>query len=337
MNLGVFHKKAGSFKLKDLIKDVEVVDEVIGDDNILVSNITTLKKATNKDITFFHNSKYINDLKETKAAFCILREDHKSYAPKSIGLIITKNPQLVFAKIIDKFYPEPKVQPCISQSAFIASSAKIGKNCCICHGAVIGDGAIIGDEVYIGYNSVIGDGVIIEDNSSIQSGCTIAFTKIGKNCKVYTGVKIGQDGFGFVPGGPKVRQVGAVEIGDNVEIGANSCIDRGTLENTVIKDNCKIDNLVQIGHNVIIGENTIIAAQTGISGSTKIGGNVLIGGQAGIAGHLNIENNVMIAGKAGVINDLEEGEIVGGYPAIKINNWHRQNIFLKNQIIKRKT
>lgn len=336
MNSGVFHKKAGPFKLKDLIKDVESVDEIVGDDNILVSNITTLNKATNQDVTFFHNSKYINDLKETKAAVCILKEDHKSYAPKSMVLIATKNPQIVFAKIIDKFYPEPKIKPSVSQSSFIASSAKIGKNCCICHGAVIGEEAIIGDGVYVGNNSVIGDGVTLGDNTSVQSGCTIVFAKIGKNCKIYTGVKIGQDGFGFVPGGPKVRQVGAVEIGDNVEIGANSCIDRGTLENTVIKDNCKIDNLVQIGHNVIIGKNTIIAAQTGISGSTKIGDNVLVGGQTGIAGHLNIGNKVMVAGKSGIINDIEAEEIVGGYPAIKINNWHRQNIFLKNQIIKNK-
>ena len=337
MSLGVFYKKASPFKLKDLVKNVEGIDEVIGGDDILISNITTLKNATSHDITFFHNSKYINDLRETKAAVCILKDEHKLYSPKSIALIITKNPHLVFANIIDKFYPQPKIKPNISKFSFVNPSAKIGKNCCICHGAIIGKEATIKDGVYIGYNSVIGDGVTIGNNTLIESGVTIVFSKIGKNCKIYSGVKIGQDGFGFVPGGPKVKQVGLVEIGNNVEIGANSCIDRGTLESTIIKDNCKIDNLVQIGHNVIIDKNTIIAAQTGISGSTKIGNNVLIGGQTGIAGHLNIGDRVMIAGKSGIINNIEEGEIVGGYPAIKINNWHRQNIFLKNQTIKHKS
>ena len=334
MGSRVFHKKADSFKLKDLITNVESIEQVVGDKNILVSNITTLNNASSDDISFFNNSKYIKDLKKTKAGVCILKEEHIKYAPKEITLIITNNPQLVCSILIDKFYPRKIYKAGISNSAFIDSSAIVGKDCCICDGAKIGKDSVVGDNVYIGYNTVIGDNVVIGNGTHVESVATIVFAYIGKNCLIYSGVRIGQDGFGFVPGGPKVRQVGAVEIGDNVEIGANSCIDRGTLENTVIEDNCKIDNLVQIGHNVIIGKNSIIAAQTGVSGSTKIGKNCLIGGQVGIAGHLNIGDKVMAAGKSGIISNIEEDEVVGGYPAIKIKNWHRQNIFLKKQIIK---
>ncbi|WHA04353.1 UDP-3-O-(3-hydroxymyristoyl)glucosamine N-acyltransferase [Candidatus Bandiella numerosa] len=330
----VFHKKTGPFLLKDLISDIEGIQEVIGDSEILIFNISTLDNASKQDITFFHNPKYIESLKNTKAGACILKQEDKTYAPNGTASIITKNPQFVFAKLIDKFYPKNVRSHAISKSAFIKPSATIGKNCCISEGVVIGENAKIGENSYIGHNTIIGDNVIIGENTSIESNVTIIFAIIGKNCSIYSGVRIGQDGFGFIPGGPKIRQVGIVEIGDNVEIGANSCIDRGTLENTIIKNNCKIDNLVQIGHNVVIDEGTIIAAQTGISGSTKIGKSVLIGGQVGVAGHLNIADKVMIAGKSGVVNNIKEGEVIGGYPAIKINNWHRQNIFLKKQIMK---
>ncbi|MFK7761154.1 MAG: UDP-3-O-(3-hydroxymyristoyl)glucosamine N-acyltransferase [Candidatus Midichloriaceae bacterium] len=334
MSARVFHKKAGPFLLKDLIRDVENIEEIIEDNGALIFNISTLDNASKHDITFFHNPKYIENLKNTKAGVCILKQEDKPYAPEGITLVITKNPQFIFANLIDKFYPKNIIKHNISKSAFIDPSAKINKNCCISEGVVIGENAVIGENSYIGHNTVIGDNVVIGDNTRIESNVTIVFAVIGKNCYIYSGVRIGQDGFGFIPGGPKIRQVGIVEIGDNVEIGANSCIDRGTLENTIIKNNCKIDNLVQIGHNVIIDENTIIAAQTGVSGSTKIGKNVLIGGQVGIAGHLNISNKVMVAGKSGIVNDIQEGEVIGGYPAIKISNWHRQNIFLKKQIIK---
>ena len=334
MSARVFHKKAGPFLLKDLINDVENIEEIIADNRALIFNISTLDNASKRDIAFFHNPKYIEDLKTTKAGACILRQEDKIYAPKGITLIITKNPQFAFAKLIDKFYPKVILKHSISKSAVIDTSAKINKNCYISEGVVIGKNAMIGENSYIGHNTVIGDNVVIGDNTNIESNVTIVFAVIGKNCCIYSGVRIGQDGFGFIPGGPKIRQVGIVEIGDNVEIGANSCIDRGTLENTVIKNNCKLDNLVQIGHNVIIDEGTIIAAQTGVSGSTKIGKNVLMGGQVGVAGHLNIGDKVMVAGKSGIVNNIQGGEVIGGYPAIKISNWHRQNIFLKKQIIK---
>lgn len=334
MSVRVFHRKAGPFLLKDLISGIEAIENVIGDNNIIISNISTLDNASKDHVTFLHNSKYIENLKNTKAGVCILKQDDRIHAKKNITLIITKNPQLVFAKFIDKFYPEEIKKNSISKISCIDPSAKICANINVGNGVFIGKNALIGNNVSIGHNTIIGDNVVIGENTNIESNVTIVFAVIGENCSIYSGVRIGQDGFGFIPGGPKIRQVGIVEIGNNVEIGANTCIDRGTLENTVIKDNCKIDNLVQIGHNVIINEGTVIAAQTGISGSTKIGKNSLIGGQVGIAGHLNIGDKVMVAGKSGIVNDIQREEVIGGYPAIKISHWHRQNIFLKKQTIK---
>ena len=330
MKKDFFYKKSGPFSLEKIVEKINV--KVIGNNQLVINDIAPLAVAEQSDITFFFNTKYVNDLKNTRAGACILKEEHIKYAPKGATLVVTSNPQLVYALFIAILYPEQTKKPIISKSADIDVSAKIGDNCTILDGAVIGKNAVIGDFAYIGCNTVIGDNVVIGSNTKIESNATVVYAIIGKNCSIYSGVRIGQDGFGFIPGGPKIKQVGIVEIGNNVEIGANVCIDRGTLGNTVIKDNCKIDNLVQIGHNVEIDENTIIVAQVGISGSTKIGKNVMLGGQVGIAGHLKIGDKVMVAAQSGVINDIAEGEVVGGYPAIKINDWHRQSIFLKKQI-----
>ena len=331
MKKDFFYKKLGPFSLEKVAKEISPKVKIIGNSKLMVSDIAPLAIAKQNDITFFFNTKYVDDLKNTKAGVCILKEEHIKYAPKGVTLVVTQNPQLVYALFIDAFYPEQTKEATISKSANIDVSARIGDNCTILDGAVIGKNARIGDFAYIGYNAVIGDNVVIGSNTKIESNATIIYAVIGKNCFVYSGVRIGQDGFGFIPGGSKIKQVGIVEIGNNVEIGANVCIDRGTLGNTVIKDNCKIDNLVQIGHNVEIDENTIIVAQVGISGSTKIGKNVMLGGQVGIAGHLKIADRVMVAAQSGVINDIAEGEVIGGYPAIKINDWHRQSVFLKKQ------
>ena len=331
MKKDFFYKKSGPFPLEKAVKEISSNVKIVGNSKLMINDVAPLIVAGQNDVTFFFNTKYIHDLKNTKAGACILKEEHKKYAPKNTTLVITPNPQLVYALLVAKFYPEQNREAVISKSANIDVSTKIGNDCTILYGAVIGKNAVIGDGVYVGYNTVIGDNVIIGNNTKIESNATIVYATVGQNCLIYSGVRIGQDGFGFVPGGPKIKQIGIVEVGNNVEIGANTCIDRGALRSTVIKDNCKIDNLVQIGHNVEIGENTIVVAQVGISGSTKIGKNVILGGQVGIAGHLKIADKVMVAAQSGVINDIAEGEIVGGYPAIKINDWHRQSIFLKKQ------
>jgi UDP-3-O-[3-hydroxymyristoyl] glucosamine N-acyltransferase len=334
MQKDFFYKKSKPTSLKEVIKALDVNAVIIGDDKLVVDNVAPLATAKRNDITFFHNPKYIEALKVTNAGACVLSEEHVRYSPKDTALVVTQKPHLVYALLLEKFYPDITQKATISKSANIDYSAKIGKNCSILDNVVIGKNVTIGDGVCIASNSLVSDNVTIGEGTRIGSSVTIAYAIIGKNCDIYSGVRIGQDGFGFVQGGIKVNQVGIVEIGNNVEIGANTCIDKGTLESTIIGDNCKIDNLVQIAHNVEIGCGTIIAAQVGISGSTKIGKNVMLGGQTGIAGHLKIGDGAMSAGKSGITSDVSNGVVVAGYPAIKINNWHRQNIFLKKQIKK---
>lgn len=320
-------------QLKDLVKSVKCIDKIIGDSNISISSVASITQASSNDVTFLTHHKYIKFLKTTKARACILPSQYTKYSPPGLTLIVTYDPKQVYLQLIDKLHPKKNLYKSeISNLALISNSAIIGENCCICSGTVVGENAILGNEVYIGHNTVIGNSVIIGDNTQIQSSVRIMSANIGNNCIIYSGANIGEDGFGFTLGGNKVRHIGFVKIGNNVEIGSNSCVDKGSLGNTVIRDNCKIDNLVQIGHNVIIGKNTIVAAQSGISGSTTIGESCLIGGQVGIAGHLIIGDKVIVAGKSGIINDISENQVVGGYPAVKIKQWHRQSIFLKKQI-----
>jgi len=201
-----------------------------------------------------------------------------------------------------------------SKKAFIHKSCSIGKNC------------EIGSFVKIGPGVSIGDNCLIGDNVSIY------YSKISNNVKLYQGVKIGGEGFGFIAKKDffkKIPQLGRVIIKENVEIGCNSTVDRGSIGDTVISKNTMIDNLVHIAHNVKIGENSIIAAMTGISGSTEIGKNAMIGGQVGISGHVKIGDNVKIAAKSGIMKDIPSNSNIGGYPAENIIDWHRGTIFLR--------
>jgi UDP-3-O-[3-hydroxymyristoyl] glucosamine N-acyltransferase len=288
-------------------------------ENKIIKGFNTLKNATEDDLTFFSNSKYKQFLTETKAGACLIKDDDAQLLSDNTTKIICRNPYLAYAYVIDMLCVNDKV-PGISTQACISKTAKLGDNCSV------GPYTYIGDEVKIGKNATIGSNV------------TLTNCEIGDNCIIHHGVKIGQDGFGFVMDEKmqlkKIKQIGKVIIGHNVEIGANTCIDRGAIDNTYIGDNTKIDNLVQIGHNVVIGRNCIICGQVGIAGSASIGDYVMIGGQAGINGHISIGNMTQIAAQSGVVSDLNDGEKVGGTPAVKIMDWHKQTIFLKNAIKK---
>jgi len=235
--------------------------------------------------------------------------------PNDTTKIICRDPYITYAYVLDLLVEEA-LETHIPSHTSISKSAKIGTNCAI------------GPNCYIGDNVVIGDGVIIGHNVTLQN------CHIGNNSILHPGVRIGQDGFGFILGVDgnmkKIKQLGMVIIGTNVEIGANTSVDRGSINDTIIGDYTKIDNLVQIGHNVTIGKNCIICAQVGIAGSTIIGDYVIIGGQSGISGHISIGNKVQIAAKSGVIGDINDNLKVGGYPAINITDWHRQSILLRN-------
>lgn len=304
----------------------------------LISGVATLESAGKNDITFLSNPKYAYLLTTSKAGACILSEKYIDKAPRDMVLLISTNPYASYAKITSAFYPDDAVINKISPNTDVHKSAKIGKNCEISANVVIDKDAEVGDGSYIAPSVYIGRGVKIGNNCRIGHGVTLTHCIIGNNVLIHPGVRIGQDGFGFatIQGVHiKVPQIGRVIIEDNVEIGANSCIDRGAGPDTIIGMGTKIDNLVQIGHNVQIGKGCIIVAQVGVAGSTKLGDYVVLGGQVGIAGHLNIGSMVNIAAQSGVAQDLAPKEIVGGSPAVPIKQWHRQTIALKKLVAKK--
>jgi UDP-3-O-[3-hydroxymyristoyl] glucosamine N-acyltransferase len=215
----------------------------------------------------------------------------------------------------------------------------IEDGCNISSSANIGEGCVIKKGTFIGHNTTILHCVEIGENSHIESNVTIGFSIIGNEAYIKAGARIGQQGFGFHIDGSKITdipQVGRTLIGNNVQIGANCTIDRGSLSDTIIGDNVRIDDMVHIAHNVEIGDGCAIAAQTGIAGSTKVGRECVFGGQVGIAGHLAIGDNVVIAAQSGIIRDVKSGARVAGYPGVNIVNWHRQNVILRRLVERRR-
>ncbi|MDD4954114.1 MAG: UDP-3-O-(3-hydroxymyristoyl)glucosamine N-acyltransferase [Candidatus Omnitrophica bacterium] len=303
---------------KTLGEIARLVDgELIGNKAIAITGVAGIKEAREGDITFLANPKYFHLLEKTQASAVITSKELKS-ASKSI--IRTDNPSIAFTKVIASFLPAETTHPKgIHPSAVLGKNISLGKGVAIGAHAVVEDGAAIGDNTviyagcYIGSHTRIGKDGLIYPNVSIRECITI-----GERVIIHSGTVIGSDGFGYVAVDgkhQKLPQVGTVQIGDNVEIGANVAIDRARFDKTVIGSGTKIDNLVQIAHNVVIGENCIIVAQVAIAGSTIIGKGVTIAGQAGVAGHLNIGDGVVVAGKAGVTKSVPAGGVVYGFPA----------------------
>lgn len=297
----------------------------------ILHDVAPLDRSGPNDISFFDNAKYVEQFAGSKAGACFLRPKYAEQAPATMAVLLADDPYRCYALAAQKFYPLEKPANAIAPSALIDSSATIGTNVAIGAGAVIGPHVIIGNGCAIGANAVIGQGVEIGERTSIGAVSTISHALIGKNVIIHRGVHIGQDGFGFAMGRDghvKVPQLGRVVIEDNVEIGSNTTIDRGTGPDTFIGEGAKIDNLVMIGHNVNIGRRAVIVAQTGISGSTRIGDGAVLAGQVGIAGHLKIGAGAKLAAKSGVMADVPPGASYGGSPAMPINDWHRQTIAL---------
>jgi UDP-3-O-[3-hydroxymyristoyl] glucosamine N-acyltransferase len=279
----------------DLIK--QLGGELIGDSNILINSVASLESANKNSVSFFNNSKYLDLLKNTKAALVILNRENS--ALHAGACIVVDNPYLYFAKISRLLNPIKILKKEIHKSAIIHSTCKLGKDIYIGPNVIIEENVSIADGVTIHAGAIIESDNIIGSYSTIHPNVVIKTnTIIGKNCTLYAGAVIGSDGFGYAKDNDKwlaIPQVGKVVLGDNVDIGSNSTIDRGALDDTIISSGVKIDNLVQIGHNCIIGENTIIAGCVGIAGSAKIGKNCAIGGAAMILGHLSITDNVTIS------------------------------------------
>jgi UDP-3-O-[3-hydroxymyristoyl] glucosamine N-acyltransferase len=299
----------------------EVGGKVIGDGSVVISGLAGIEGAQEGDITFASNERFFPLLKETKAFAAIVPQE---IADVSLPLLIVKNPLLAAARILTLFTQRPYLAGGISALAWVSPSATVSTDATIHAFASIGDEAEIGPRVTVypfvsvGPRAVIGDDTVIYPHVTIYPGCIL-----GKRVIVHAGAVIGADGFGFVKDGEvnvKIPQVGIVEIADDVEIGANCCLDRATFGKTLIKRGVKFDNLVQIGHNVQIGENSIIVSQVGISGSTKVGKNVILAGQVGVVDHVEIGDNVMIGAQSGVYTDVPPNQVVSGSPPLP----HRQ-------------
>ncbi|CAM8396102.1 LpxD UDP-3-O-[3-hydroxymyristoyl] [Candidatus Methylopumilus universalis] len=279
----------------DLVK--KLGGELIGDPNLLINSVASLETAHQNSIAFFNNPKYSNLLKSTKAAVVIIDKD--DLPDRSGTSIVIDNPYLYFAKVSQLLNPSKTLKKAIHISAIIHPSCKLGQDIYIGPNVVIDENVSIDDGVVIHAGSMIEADSVIGKASVIHPHVVIkANTVIGKNCTLYAGCVIGSDGFGYAKDDSKwlaIPQIGRVILGDNVDIGSNSTIDRGALDDTIISSGVKIDNLVQIGHNCMIGENTIIAGCVGIAGSAKIGKNCAIGGAAMILGHLSITDDVTIS------------------------------------------
>lgn len=306
-----------------------------GNANAEIYKLSKIEQGEPGSISFLGNPKYTHFIYETKASAVIVNRDFQPEQKISCTLIRVENANTAFAKMLDAYNQFTSKKPGISKYAAIAESAVIGENC------YIGDFVSIGENVKIGKDTKIYPNTSVGDNASIGDGCTIyAGVKIyndcliGNACNLHAGAVIGADGFGFAPQSDnqysKVAQIGNVIIEDNVEIGANTTIDRATLGSTIIRKGAKLDNLIQIAHNVEIGRNTVIAAQSGVAGSTKIGANCMIGGQVGITGHLDIGNDVKIAAQSGISTNVADGLIIMGSPAFDISNYRKSYVYFRS-------
>lgn len=307
---------------KTLAQIAQLVDgQVVGDETLEIVGVNTLENAQSGEITFFSNPKYESKIGSTKASAVLTTKKLQNCL---CSQVITADPYYAFCQLMVEYYGHRKHYfNGISSTARINPSAKIGKNCSIadnvviCENAEVGDNTIIYPNSFIGQNTKVGSGCIFYANVVVYENCII-----GNNVFISANTTIGQDGFGFAPHNGvhhKIPQIGKVIIEDDVEIGANAAIERGTLDDTIIAKGSKIGDMVAIGHGTKIGRGCLVVPQAGIAGSAKVGNYVVIGGQAGIAGHIEIGDFVQIAACAGVINSVAKGTTVMGAPAIDAN------------------
>lgn len=299
--------------------------EIDGKASLVINGLNSLDHASADDLTFLHGARWAKQWPESSAGASLVTRGMEvpGHDPSNRALVIVDDAEIAMLRVLESFAASCKTvqEPGVHDSAVIHDSARVGKDVhigphvSIAENAMIGDGVCLGPGCRIGHDVVIGDKTILHSNVVIEHG-----SHIGRGCRLHAGVVIGADGFGYRPdpdgaGLRKVPHLGIVQIGDDVEIGAGTCVDRGKFGATRIGDNTKLDNLVQVAHNVAIGRSTVIAAQVGIAGSAKIGSGVQIGAHAGIVEHVTIGDGARIGAKAGVIRNVPAGEAVAGIPA----------------------
>lgn len=306
--------------------------KIEGDKDAKVRTFAKIEEGVEGAISFLSNPKYTHYIYDTKSSVVIVNEDVELEGTVAPTLIRVKNAYESIAQLLQIYEVSKPKKTGVSPQAYISPTAKLGKDCyvgpfaCIGEGTVIGDGCQIYPHAVVGDNVKMGNGCILYPNTTVYQGC-----KIGNNVTLHAGSVIGADGFGFAPnadGYDKIPQIGIVTIEDNVEIGANTCVDRSTMGSTVIRKGVKLDNLVQVAHNVEIGENTVMSAQVGIAGSTKVGSWCMFGGQVGIAGHITIGDKTFLGAQSGVPGSLKGGEELIGTPPMNPRNYFKsQAIF----------
>ncbi|MGB0919420.1 MAG: UDP-3-O-(3-hydroxymyristoyl)glucosamine N-acyltransferase [Holosporaceae bacterium] len=327
-----FFSFKGPLPLKELV-GLGDLKYLRGDINQLIEDVAPIEQAAAGHISFVHNPAYTHYLASTKASAVVVTPDDAEQVNAQTAVLVSNSPLKVFALILRAFYQDLKPKAQVHRAACVAEDAHIGKNCTIGPGVVISEGATLGNNCIVEAGTFIGPNVSIGKNAHIGAHVSIVHALIGHHVTIKPGARLGQSGFGFfMSKDTKERiaqpQLGRVLVGDYVEIGANTTIDRGSLKDTVIASYVRIDNLVQIAHNVQIGEGSVIVAQAGIAGSATLEKGVVVAGQAGISGHLKVGAFARIAGQSGVTRSLEPGAEAIGSPAIPRRLWHKQNLAL---------
>ncbi len=331
-----FFRRAGPFALRQIAEAIDEAAEGLPGERVF-SGVAPLQTAGPGQISFLTNRQYSDVLRDTRAGAVVLDPKLAHLVPPGTIALVSKRPVLAWARVAALFHPLPPVSPGIHPTAVIDPSARVAVDAEIGPLSVVGAGAEIGARCRLGPLVSIGDGVVIGADTRIGSHVSISHSLIGERVFVLPGARIGQDGFGFDPtptptGFTTVPQIGRVLIEDDVEIGANSMIDRGSAQDTVIGAGSRLDNAVQIAHNVRLGRCCVIVAQAGISGSTTLGDYVTVAGQAGMAGHIHIGQGARIGAQAGVMADVAPGTSVVGSPAEPVREFFRQVAFLRRMM-----
>ncbi|MDX1405264.1 MAG: UDP-3-O-(3-hydroxymyristoyl)glucosamine N-acyltransferase [Woeseiaceae bacterium] len=300
--------------------------ELVGNPEVRVSRVATLANADSESLSFFANKAYRPQLRQTNAGAVLLRPEDAGDCP--VNALLADDPYLAYARIAGLLSPHPEVTPGTHPSAIIAGTARVAGSAEIAANVVIGEDCVIGEHVYVAAGAVIGPRCTIGDRCRIHANATLVQdVRMGERCIVHPGAVIGADGFGNAmsdDGWVKVPQVGGVRIGNDVEIGSNTTIDRGAIDDTVIGNGVRLDNLIQIAHNVEVGDHTAMAAFTGISGSSIIGKRCMFAGRAGVVGHINICDDVVVGGATMISKDIREpGFYTASFPAEKARDWKR--------------
>ena len=307
--------------------------EIVGDENATVNTFAKIEEGMPGALSFLSNPKYTAYIYETQSSIVLVNGDFVPEKPVKTTLIKTANAYESLAKLMALYESVKPKKTGVSSMASVAETATIGENVYIGPFVYVGDKAVIGDNTIIEAHVSVGDGASVGSDCILYHGATIYHgCKVGNRCILHAGSVVGSDGFGFAPGAngyDKIPQIGIAILEDDVELGANTCIDRATMGATVIKRGVKLDNLVQVAHNVVIDEHTVMAAQCGVAGSTKIGSWCMMGGQTGISGHIQIGNQVKVGGHSAIANSVKDGKAVMGYPAFDHTQFARASVVFK--------